>query len=730
MEKLQIKALSSLSKVYEDKIYYESAPSLHVAKNQELNYQIALLGEGEYSFEIETSLDGVHAYRVGYVPVRMPTYDDIDDGKYERLEKGMFPDPLFPINDGKITLEGGKYVSLWVCIEPSEELCLPVGEHKIEISFYQDGQRCATSIESVTVYDCALEPLSLTFTQWFHNDCIASVHGVEIFSEEHWELIEKYIRLAASHGMNMLLTPVLTPPLDTEVGAERPTVQLAQITKTESGYVFDLSRLERYVKIATGCGIRFFEINHMFTQWGAAHAPKVIATIDGEQRQIFGWDTDSECEEYAEFLGALIPEIIKCLEGIGIKKRQIYFHVSDEPSLEQLEKYSSVSAILKPLISGCRQIDALSNLEFYKAGVVKTPVVSTSHVEHFIDEGVGELWCYYCCAQNHMVVNRFIAMPSPRSRMIGVQMFKHGIVGFLQWGYNFYYTRLSVRQELDPYTENDADMAFPAGDAFSVYPYGNGVIPSLRLKVFKEALNDYRLLSLYSVGAFSKARALIDECFGPDLTFKNYPIEVAPFDMLTRRILQAADKGAPANEPSLKRRDALISKIREMASASSVDMRGIAGAYNELFATHMALFDAPRALAFEEKSRKYYLMSAKEKGDTVKIANALIFLAELYDYPICDYEGAVEYFKEALELLMSIPDEEIEALRPKIKQIEIKQARASALFGLGDAFFDMLDYDSAIEPLEKAIEILRQIGNTEQSYLEKRALEMLREINK
>ena len=539
MKKLQITALSSLAKVYEDKVFGSELSRIDVAKNQEFNFQIALFGEGNYTLEIESDIEGILAYRVGQVPVKMINYEGCDDGRYERTEPGNFPDVLFPLEDNKITLEGGKYSALWLCVQPSNTLNLPVGEHKIEIKLRRGRCVSARASVSVFVYDCALDPQELIFTQWLHNDCIASVHGVEVLSEAHWALIERYIALASAHGMNMLLTPVLTPPLDTEVGAERPTVQLVKITKNAESYEFDFSDLERYVKTATECGISYFEINHMFTQWGAEHAPKVIASVDGEGKRIFGWETDSTSEEYAQFLGALVPRIIECLEGLGISREQIYFHVSDEPGKDNLEKYSTVSRILEPLIKGCNQIDALSNLEFYRAGVVKTPVVATSHIEHFIEDNVPNPWCYYCCAQNNTVVNRFMAMPSARCRMIGTQMFKYDIAGFLQWGYNFYYTQLSKRRELDPYTENDAGGAFPAGDAFSVYPYKDGAIPSLRQKVFKEALNDHRLLStLARVKGEAVAKALVDKIFGSDLTFKIYPIDEALYFALTKEALE------------------------------------------------------------------------------------------------------------------------------------------------------------------------------------------------
>ena len=33
-----------------------------------------------------------------------------------------------------------------------------------------------------------------------------------MFSERFWELLEAYVKTAADYGINMLLTPIFTPP--------------------------------------------------------------------------------------------------------------------------------------------------------------------------------------------------------------------------------------------------------------------------------------------------------------------------------------------------------------------------------------------------------------------------------------------------------------------------------------------------------------------------------------
>ena len=65
-------------------------------------------------------------------------------------------------------------------------------------------------------------------------------------------------------------------------------------------------------------GIKYFEISHLFTQWGVKAAPKVMATVDGEYKQIFGWDTVSTSDEYRAFLRQFLTEMHHILAHISL----------------------------------------------------------------------------------------------------------------------------------------------------------------------------------------------------------------------------------------------------------------------------------------------------------------------------------------------------------------------------------------------------------------------------
>ena len=179
-----------------------------------------------------------------------------------------------------------------------------------------------------------------------------------------------------------------------------------------------------------------------------------------------------------------------------------------------------------------------SKYDFYQNGLVQTPVISINHIESCGEAKVPGLWAYYCCSQCVNVSNRFFAMPSSRNRIMGVLLYKYAVEGFLQWGYNFYYSVLSTRK-INPYCETDGDMAWPSGDPFSVYPYKDGAISSLRQKVFANALEDIRLLErLEEKLGRERVVAELDRLAGAPLTFFEYPTDERFFERLYQFIFE------------------------------------------------------------------------------------------------------------------------------------------------------------------------------------------------
>ena len=286
---------------------------------------------------------------------------------------------------------------------------------------------------------------------------------------------------------------------------------------------FEFNKLDRFIDICLKHGVKHFEIAHLFTQWGAYFTPKIVAETENGLERVFGWDVSSKSEEYAKFIDAFLPALIGHFKSRGIDN-MLMFHVSDEPTDAHLESYSYCKNLVAKHLEGYRIMDALTHYEFYENKLVEHPVAGIDHIMPFIEKNTPDLWAYYCCAQNRdYLPNRYIAQNSYRNRIIATQLFKYSITGFLQWGYNFYYSQCSVRP-IDPYRETAANMAFPSGDAFSVYPTKDGVAESLRFVVFHEALQDLRAFELLaSLTSKEYVVEIIENTAEMTIDFNNYP---------------------------------------------------------------------------------------------------------------------------------------------------------------------------------------------------------------
>ncbi len=519
---LEIRALSSLDKLFPDETPTACVPFTEGFRNEVISWQLALrLTDGRMPCSLTVSVDSpLNSYteilQVRHVPVRLATYSDADD-RYLRKQPGLYPDLLARPHAHSIHAFPDHWECVWLTV--NAQGAVPAGTYPVTVRFHETGGTLlGEHTQSVTLLPGLLPDQQLWHTRWFHADCLAQFYHVPVFSEEHWQIMENFVRSAADCGVNMLLMPVHTPPLDTRPGSERLPVQLTDIRLEDGEYRFDMTRVHRWIRMCLDCGIRTFEIAHLFTQWGAEHAPNIYATTGGRTVRIFGWETDAGGEAYRAFLQAYIPALRTVFREEGIEDR-VWWHISDEPSRDQLPVYLHARNQVLDLLSGAQIMDALSNFDFYSQGVVRHPVVASNALGPFLAHHVPDLWMYVCCSQYRDVANQFMAMPSARCRILGAQMFRYHIRGFLHWGFNFYNSQYSD-YPIDPYACTDADGAFPAGDPFLVYPGHDGrPEASIRYMVFREAMQDLRALEwLASLAGHETA----DACLG-SMTLTEYP---------------------------------------------------------------------------------------------------------------------------------------------------------------------------------------------------------------
>ena len=540
---LQCKMLSSLTKVFADQEPVEERLPVSILRGETASVQVAVRSFGTVWVRAEAPGFRVSVREACQVPVAYACPVGLEDDDYLRKTPGLYPDLLRPLGpDGERERTVGWWTSYWIDAEPEDGTA--GGDHTLTVRVTGGENESFEDAAVIHLVDAVLPEQKLINTEWFHGDCLADYYGVEPLSEEHWIILEKFIRSAVRMGLNMILTPIFTPALDTVVGGERTTVQLVDVYVDEGAYRFGFEKLERWVKMCQRCGMVHYEMAHLYTQWGSNRAPKIMATVDGEYRRIFGWDTEGTGEEYRGFLAAFLPALVGKLKELGIAE-YCRFHVTDEPSESFLPCYLQEKAQAQPYLPGFKMMDALSEFAFYKQGAVEYPVVSSNSgdLPKFLAADMPELWLYYCCGQTKDVSNRFIAMPSSRTRILGVQLYRYKVAGFLQWGFNFYNSVLSLKT-VDPFLVTDADGAFPAGDPFIVYPGEKGEpLESIRYMALRQAFHDLRALQLLeSLAGRDVVEAVIAEGLEEELTLTNYPRNNAYLHDLRRRVNEEIEK--------------------------------------------------------------------------------------------------------------------------------------------------------------------------------------------
>lgn len=521
-----VKQISSLEKVrLQDALPARELLNQSALPGQRVSYQVCMTDSEVFftqAFVRSPFADSTRLFAVKNAVLDVPATCDIPQEDYITLEPGLMPDILVPFENLTVTKNPR---CIWVKVDiPADtkpgNYCV-----SLDLTFtFPGGERIEKHTAEMTIHVLATKKpeQKLIYTRWLYADCIATYHQVPVFSEKHWQLIEQYIAAAADLGINMILVPVHTPPLDTEVGTARPCVQLVDIEKNGDTYTFSFERFHRYIGLCKKHGIRYYEIAHMFTQWGAEHAPNIQVRENGETSYRFGWHTDAASPEYAAFLKQYIAAIARQLQKEGIEENT-YFHISDEPGLNTLEKYQTASQIIRPLIGNSKTYDALSEYEFYERGLVECPVTSIHKIHEFLEHRIENQWLYYCCFPQETYPNTFLAMPSYRVRILGFLLYKYNIKGFLQWGFNFYYGCRSV-YPIDPYLTTSSDGVFPSGDPFIVYPGRDCAYHSIRGEVFFEGIQDMDICyALEEKIGREKVISIIDEMAGFDLRFDRYP---------------------------------------------------------------------------------------------------------------------------------------------------------------------------------------------------------------
>ena len=327
----------------------------------------------------------------------------------------------------------------------------------------------------VNVWKAKLPPVgkdSFKYVNWISEACIARTHGLEIWSEEFWAMLDKYFALAASGRQNMLRLQVLEMDAD---GRSR----------------LDGARMERLLALCGRHGFWYLCGPHLagFSNgWGS---PTFYAR---------GTTNVTTTDAGALAIARAARQLHAAIEKYGLRDRW-YQHVADEPGGKNVSEYRITAGIVRRYMPGVRTVDAVEEPSFAGAMDVWCPKVDSfernrAKYDVYRRDFGDSVWCYTCCVPGGKWMNRTLDGELLRPALIPWGATMYGIDGFLHWGFNCW------QQDQDPFKEpypkkwggaNNGN-SLPPGDTHIVYPGPDGPWPSVRLESTRSGMEDADLL--------------------------------------------------------------------------------------------------------------------------------------------------------------------------------------------------------------------------------------------
>lgn len=458
---------------------------------------------------------------VGYVSIKHGTKDTPDEHLVAKAPVDL-PDPL--LESRSVSVQAGRNQPIWLTVYVPKTA--KTGEYTASVEVTADGARQCVPVE-ITVYPATLpDDRTLFLTNWFNPGNIASAHGLEVWSETCWKMLEPYARIMADHRQNVVITPIMELIKGHDDG--------------KGNLTFDFSRLERWVALFTKAGaVGYIEGGHLGgrSQWEApdfnAHWPTIFLP-DGSVRQNPSVMVTSE--EYRKFLSVFLPALQKHLEENGLL--DIYFqHLCDEPIPVNAESYKKLSSYVREYAPKLKIIDACMCSEL--VGALDVWVPQPPHYEKDIEffrarQGSGDqVWFYTCLSPKGKYMNRFIDYPLLDVRLLHWVNFKYGLTGYLHWGLNYW-------KSSDPFGYLEPDWGggafLPPGDSHIIYPGKRGPISSIRFEAVRDGVEDFELLKLLQAKDPGTANK-VTNCVVRSLT--DYTLDPTQFRKARRKLIES-----------------------------------------------------------------------------------------------------------------------------------------------------------------------------------------------
>lgn len=341
---------------------------------------------------------------------------------------------------------------------------------------------------------------------WLNPNSIAFNHQVELWSENHWSILSKYMEDLASRG-GKAITAVIT-----EEPWRKPWLNNSQRPQTRLGFEslvkwkrsknmiweFDYSLFDRYVQTSIDMGLKERINVYSMTSFNGQERLVYEDGLLGEKKElIFNSVGD---EKYKSAWSSFLKSFSIHLKEKGwIDKTYLCFDERPNETMQEITRFIEEKAPEfknRIAISGHPESTDLADgflsisYEFFPGQNLESENTLSVIEERNKND---RLTTFYLCGQPAHP-NTLTFSPAIESQMIPWLALKYKVAGYLRWAY--------CSWPEDPF--NNPVHNYIQGDEYIVYPGKDGPVSSIRWELMKEGVEQYELCqSLINDGLMS-----------------------------------------------------------------------------------------------------------------------------------------------------------------------------------------------------------------------------------
>lgn len=358
---------------------------------------------------------------------------------------------------------------------------------------------------------------TLRYTNWYSPGEMARRHGLEPWSEPHWQMIRRYAGLMARGRQNVFWIPW------GEVFA-----------LGDDGQPFlRRQRLERWVRTFREAGLWWIE--------GAPLARRPGGDWSKDRLELAVAGVLATSPEGRAALARMLGALEACLVENGWKDAWLQ-HLADEPTDVNAADYRELAAVVRELLPGAPIVEATMSRELVGAVDVWCPQVQVFQAQReFFEQrrAAGDrLWTYTCLVPGGPWLNRLLDQERLRQVWFGWAAAEYRLDGFLHWGFNHYKADPFARSVVDHPAQPGTKNKLPAGDTHIVYPGPDGPWSGLRFEAHRVGLEDRELLELLRARDPAAYERIVARVFR---AYDDYETGVAEYRAAKRELLEALD---------------------------------------------------------------------------------------------------------------------------------------------------------------------------------------------